>query len=103
MHSLARALQSSGAQPARSRRFVVMSRGEPNVGDHISVSRVRRYAQCPKSFELHYVAGRTSQPNASLVFGKVLHAALERTYRQIVADRISGRFPIALLIAAYRY
>lgn len=80
-----------------------MNRVEPEAGDHISVSRVKRYAQCPKSYELHYVQKKPATPNASLTFGKVLHAALERTYRQIVADRIAGRFPRELLVDAYKY
>jgi RecB family exonuclease len=73
------------------------------LGDHISVSRIKRYAQCPKAYELHYVQKRPAEPNAALAFGKLLHAALERTYQQIVVDKISGRFPRELLLAAYRY
>jgi RecB family exonuclease len=76
---------------------------EPELGDHISVSRLKRFSQCPKSYQLHYLAKAPSEPNASLTFGKVLHAALERTYRQIIADQIIGRFPRELLEAAYRY
>lgn len=73
------------------------------TNEHLSFSRIKRYAQCPKSYELHYRAKTSAQPNASLVFGKLVHAALERTYRQIVNDQISGRFPVELLVAAYQY
>jgi RecB family exonuclease len=75
----------------------------PIVAGHISVSRVKRYAQCPKSYELHYVKKKGSTDSVALSFGKVLHAALERTYRQIVADRVAGVFPRRLLVSHYRY
>jgi RecB family exonuclease len=71
--------------------------------EHLSVSRIRRYAQCPKAYKLHYLEKKEAQPGAPLAFGKVQHAALERTYRQIVTDRITGRFPLELLVAAYKY
>jgi RecB family exonuclease len=76
---------------------------QPEVGDHISVSRIKRYAQCPRAYELHYIERKEAQPGAPLIFGKVQHAALERAYRQIVSDRITGRFPVELLVAAYQY
>jgi RecB family exonuclease len=74
----------------------------PVVNEHLSFSRVKRYAQCPKSYELHYLQQAPSTPNDSLKFGKLLHAALESTYRQILAERLQGRFPLEILLVAYR-
>jgi len=79
-----------------------MTRALPVVDDHISFSRLKRYAQCPRSYQLHYVARAPSVPSDALKFGKLLHAALEWTYRQIVAERLQGRFPTDLLVLAFR-
>jgi RecB family exonuclease len=76
---------------------------QPTVGDHISVSRVRRYAQCPRAYALHYIEKKPALEGSAPRFGKVLHAALERTYKRIVNERYVGRFPIDWLIAAYKH
>ncbi|MBI3184641.1 MAG: PD-(D/E)XK nuclease family protein [Myxococcales bacterium] len=72
------------------------------ANDYLSFSRLKRYAQCPKSYQLHYIQKAPSTPNASLLFGSLLHAALERVYREIVAEKLSGRFPEDRLLAAYK-
>jgi len=79
-----------------------MTRTLPVVDDHISFSRLKRYAQCPRSYALHYVEKAPSAPNDALKLGSILHAALEWTYKQIVAERLQGRFPTELLVLAYR-
>jgi putative RecB family exonuclease len=76
---------------------------QPTVGDHISVSRIKRYVQCPKAYELHYIEKRPSTPGEPLIFGKLLHSPLERVYREVVSDRIVGRFPVERLVDAFRH
>jgi putative RecB family exonuclease len=44
---------------------------------HLSFSRIQRYAQCPKAFQLHYIEGRPSAPGIELKFGKAIHSVLE--------------------------
>jgi len=69
--------------------------------EYLSASRLKRFAQCPKSFELHYVKGEPSAFNPATTFGSVLHAALERVYRLIVELKLIGRFPEEQLIAFF--
>jgi len=64
--------------------------------EYLSASRLKRYAQCPKSFELHYIKGEPAT-----TFGSVLHAALERAYRLVVEQKLTGKFPEAQLIAFF--
>ena len=72
------------------------------ANEYLSFTRLKRFAQCPKSYQLHYVAKAQSVPNASLLFGSLLHAALERVYREITAENLAGRFPEDRLLAAYQ-
>lgn len=75
---------------------------DPHANAHLSASRLKRFEQCPKAYELHYVQKRPARPGPALAFGSALHLALERTY-QVIADRkIAGRFPEAELVAAWK-
>jgi RecB family exonuclease len=69
--------------------------------EHLSYSRLRRYTQCPRSYELHYLAQRPSVAAIAPEFGTVLHAALESLYKQVQAERLRGPFPLDRLVAAY--
>ncbi|MBI5549079.1 MAG: PD-(D/E)XK nuclease family protein [Deltaproteobacteria bacterium] len=69
--------------------------------EYLSASRLKRFAQCPKSFDLHYVRGEPAAFNPATTFGSVLHSALERAYRVIVAEKITGRFPEDRLLAFF--
>lgn len=69
---------------------------------HLSVSRLRRFEQCPKSFELHYVQGLAGEPNDSLRFGSLLHAVLERLHRWVLDEEFAGRLDEARAIEIYR-
>ncbi len=69
--------------------------------EYLSASRLKRFAQCPKSFELHYIRGEPAAFNPATTFGSVLHAALERAYRWIVEQKLAGRFPEDRLIAFF--
>jgi len=72
------------------------------TNEYLSYSRLKRFAECPKSYELHYIHKEPSRPNTALRFGSLLHVSLERTYREIAAGKISGRFPEDALVVAYK-
>jgi putative RecB family exonuclease len=57
---------------------------------HVSYSRLRRYADCPKSFELHYVRGEPAEPNDSLRFGGLIHEVLEAYFHSLWQARFTG-------------
>lgn len=76
----------------------------------LSVSRLKLYEQCPRAFFYKYVEQARPDPTRlellddaddAADFGKVVHAALEITYRWILAEEYSGIFPIDTLLAAY--
>lgn len=69
---------------------------------HLSVSRLKRFEQCPKSFELHYVKGLDAEPNDSLRFGSLLHAVLERLYRSVLDEKLAGRLDEGRALEIYR-
>jgi RecB family exonuclease len=64
-----------------------------HVNAHLSASRLKKWAQCPKAFELHYIRKLPTKPNPAFAFGSALHLALERTYRLIAERKLTGRFP----------
>src|SRR5947209_10998320 len=44
---------------------------------HLSHSRVNRYLHCPEQYRLYYIENlRPTVPQASLVFGQILHQSL---------------------------
>ena len=45
---------------------------------HLSFSRLSRFEQCPLSFKLHYIDQIPANPSPPLVFGKAVHAVLEK-------------------------
>jgi RecB family exonuclease len=77
----------------------------PFRNSHLSYSRVSRFEQCPKSFELQYIVKRPSEPGMPLRFGKIVHAALEALYREVIANEHTGPLDedraIALLTDAW--
>jgi|GEM_PF-755341 len=74
--------------------------------EHLSVSRLRRYEECPLAFYYQYV----DKPEPALdaargepaEFGTVLHDALERTYQWIMDEEHEGVFPEAELLEFFR-
>ena len=74
---------------------------------HLSVSRIKRFEQCPLAFHYQYVdkpeafAGEAGKSGPA-EFGTVLHDALERCYRRILEDEYEGLFPEAELLEDYR-
>ena len=69
---------------------------------HLSVSRLRRFEQCPHSFELHYVRELPAQATVPLQFGTLLHTVLERLYRWIIDTQYTGPIPVDLMRELYR-
>lgn len=71
--------------------------------EHLSVSRLRLYEQCPKAFYFRYVnKGETAPRGEAAAFGTVLHAALELIYLWIVDEEYAGMFPQDQLVLFYR-
>jgi RecB family exonuclease len=68
---------------------------------YVSFSRLSRYAQCPRSYELHYLRHAPAEPNPSLLFGSLMHKPLERVYQYIASAKLRGRFPTAHLLDLY--
>lgn len=67
-----------------------------------SYSRLRRYEDCPRSYYLHYVRDLPEEPAAPLLFGSLVHAALERVYGWVVAEEYAGPFPHPQLYRFYQ-
>jgi len=58
-------------------------------GPYLSHSRIAKYLHCPEQYRLYYVENLMPKvQDASLAFGKVIHAALEALFRQ-------GQDPVA--------
>lgn len=56
---------------------------------YLSHSRINKYLQCPEQYRLHYVESlRPKITDASLVFGQIVHKALEQLFR-------AGEDPVA--------
>lgn len=76
------------------------------TNEHLSVSRIKRFDQCPLAFFYQYV----EKPEASLEdpdreaadFGNVLHDALERTYQWVMDNEYEGPFPVDELLEFFR-
>jgi putative RecB family exonuclease len=62
----------------------------PFQNEHLSFSRLSRYEQCPLAFKLHYVDRLEAAPGLPLLFGKAIHAALEKLLAAVVAQRLNG-------------
>jgi len=71
--------------------------------EHLSVSRLRLYEQCPRAFYFRYVnKGETAPRGEAAAFGTALHAALELIYQWIIREEYSGLFPMDQLVECYR-
>jgi ATP-dependent helicase/DNAse subunit B len=63
----------------QDREELLLSASGPN---HLSYSRISRYAQCPEQYRFYYVVGlRPKAPGAALVFGQFLHQALAHLFQ----------------------
>jgi len=73
------------------------------TNSHLSFSRISRFEQCPLSFKLSYIDRLpVSQPLPEpLRFGKVVHAALEQFYRDLIEQKHDGPLPEARLLFGF--
>ena len=69
---------------------------------HLSYSRLSRFEQCPLSFKLHYIDGDRAEPGLPLVFGKTIHAVLERVMREVIAQELTGPLSEERALEIYR-
>jgi len=66
----------------------------PFKNSYLSFTRLKRFVDCPKAFELHYVRKEPSEPNDNLRFGGLIHQVLEDYVRSRWEARYRG--PIEL-------
>jgi len=69
---------------------------------HLSVSRLKRYEQCPCAFKLHYVDELPSEPGIPGEFGKLLHDTLQQLFQWVVDEEFTGFLPEDRMVALYR-
>lgn len=56
----------------------------------LSFTRLSKFEQCPKAFELHYIRKERSEPNQNLLFGSLIHQVLEEYVRSRWEARYRG-------------
>lgn len=57
---------------------------------HLSVSRIKRYEQCPLSFKLNYIDKKKSSYGEATDIGKFLHIVLETIFKWVIEEEYSG-------------
>ncbi len=67
----------------------------------ISVSRIKRYEQCPLAFKLHYIDKKKGEYGPALAFGSLLHAVLENLYKWAKAEEFQGFIEQSLIHEEY--
>lgn len=79
-------------------RLILKEQGKKTISEprpHLSFSRINRYLLCPEQYRLYYVENlRPKIPPASLVFGKIIHSALDGLFSR-------GEDPIHFFHAAW--
>jgi RecB family exonuclease len=68
---------------------------------YLSVSRIRKYAQCPQAFRFSYVDKRPRGTNENLAFGSLLHLALEAINRWAVKSEHVGSIDDETIVRAF--
>jgi RecB family exonuclease len=58
--------------------------------DHLSVSRIGRFENCPLSFKYHYIDKLPGEAGEALRFGVLCHAVAENLYREVILDERTG-------------
>ena len=56
----------------------------PLPKDHLSVSQVNMFKNCPRQYYYAYVMGMKRKPNSNLTFGSAFHSTAEVNYKQKV-------------------
>jgi hypothetical protein len=74
------------------------------TNEHLSVSRLKRYEDCPQAFDFQYIhkSDERAPRGAAPEFGTVLHDALERTYTWVVEEEFTGLLPEEIVTDCYR-
>jgi putative RecB family exonuclease len=70
--------------------------------EHLSYSRLATWEQCPLAFRFAYVDRLPGEPALPLRFGRLVHAALERLFRDVVAEERTGPLDEGRALGAYR-
>jgi len=70
--------------------------------DLLSVSRLKKFEQCPKAFEMHYIQRLSGSQGVPLVFGNLCHDALEDLYKWVLGTEYKGPFPKDRLMDRYQ-
>lgn len=72
--------------------------------EHLSVSRLKLYEQCPRAFFYKYVDKGPIEPFGDAAkFGVALHAGLEGGLGWLIKGEEAGRFPLDATLEAYRH
>lgn len=69
---------------------------------YLSFSRLKRFEECPKAFELHYVRHAPSEPNENLLFGGLIHQVLEDYVRSRWEARYRGPIERDALVEVFK-
>ena len=69
----------------------------------ISVSRIKRYEQCPLSFKLNYIDKKPRGSNEALIFGSFLHSVLEELVKWVKQEEYNGCIPTDKIEDTYKY
>lgn len=71
----------------------------------VSVSKLRRYEQCPLAFRMRYVDARRVNAESrgdAAEFGTAVHGALEGAYDWVVREEFAGVVPPDVVLDSYR-
>jgi RecB family exonuclease/AraC-like DNA-binding protein len=75
----------------------------PFKNDHLSVSRLNTYEQCPLKLKLSYVDGRKEDMGKEPAeLGSLVHRVMELIYHRAVEGRFFGKVPDRGIIRCYR-
>lgn len=75
------------------------------VNTYVSVSRLEAFENCPRKFFYRYVvkldeSSTTDSRKADI--GVVVHGAIDRVYKWVIAEEFTGSVPAKIIEAAYR-
>ncbi|MBI3184695.1 MAG: PD-(D/E)XK nuclease family protein [Myxococcales bacterium] len=68
---------------------------------YLSFSRLSRFEDCPKSYELHYLVREAAEESDPLRFGSLLHGVLEDVYRRAKGSAGEFRLTEALVTEVF--
>lgn len=83
--------------------YAAITISEPFRNDYLSVSRIKRFEQCPLAFKIGYIDkldGWHEKDAAS--FGKLVHKSLELVFDWVDEEEFVGKVPDEIIVARYR-